>query len=270
MPGSARSVPAALVAAALLLSGCTLGGAGQAERTADVEQVEGTEQGEGTDQAQGSEVVTLRPGLPGEPNRVVDPDAVEADVAPASPFSDADVAFLRDMRVHHEQALAMTALVEGRTDREDVLLFVRRMDISQTAELEQLERMLTQHEEAVRAAGAGPTHGGHSGHSGHEEHDEEGGHDGHSTPGAHHAMPGMLSEQDLAALEAATGDAFVRLFLEGMTRHHEGAIVMVEELLAVDGSAADPRLFRFANHVDSDQRIEIERMARLYAELPPA
>ena len=239
MAGPARSRPAVAIAAILLLSGCTLGGA---EDTRD-------------------DVLTLQPGLPGEANRAVDPDDVAPDASLVSPFSDADVAFLEAMRVHHEQALTMTALVEERTDREDVLLFVRRMDISQTAELEQLERMLAEHEDAVRRGSAGDV-GRHDGHGGH------GTHDGPDADGDHGDMPGMLSAEELAALAAATGDDFVRLFLEGMTRHHEGALVMVEELFAAEGSATDPRLFRFADHVDSDQRIELERMARLHAELP--
>nr|WP_297427837.1 DUF305 domain-containing protein [uncultured Actinotalea sp.] len=251
MAGPARSRPAVAIAAILLLSGCTLGGA---EDTRD-------------------DVLTLQPGLPGEANRAVDPDDVAPDASLVSPFSDADVAFLEAMRVHHEQALTMTALVEERTDREDVLLFVRRMDISQTAELEQLERMLAEHEDAVRRGSAGDV-GRHDGHGGHGTHDGHGGHGGHGThdgpdaDGDHGDMPGMLSAEELAALAAATGDDFVRLFLEGMTRHHEGALVMVEELFAAEGSATDPRLFRFADHVDSDQRIELERMARLHAELP--
>lgn len=230
-PGGVRPVLLALVAGTLVLSGCS---------------------DAGTTEALDPDVVNIQAGAPGEPN-VVLTQAAPDDPFPASPYSEADVAFISDMLVHHEQALAMTALVDSRTDREDLELFVERMDRSQTAELEQLERMLALHEEAQERAGE--PHTGHSGHSG---------------DGDHSDMPGMLGDADMAALESATGDEFARLFLVGMSRHHEGALAMVEELLQVEGSASDPRLFELVQHVDSDQRIEIDRMARMYAELPAA
>lgn len=230
MPGPARSV-LVVVAAAVLLAGCTSSDGAQALDPG---------------------VVHLQPGEPGDPNEVVT-QAPPEEVFPGSAFSDADVAFMRDMQVHHEQALAMTAMVDDRTDHEDLRLFVQRMETSQAAELEQLERLLAEHEEAVRRSGG-------------EEHDGE--HGGHTADGDHGDMPGMLSDEQLAALEAAEGDDFVRLFLVSMSRHHEGALAMVGELFADEEAAADPRLSRFAEHVDSDQRIEIDRMAQMYAELP--
>ncbi|WP_336923495.1 DUF305 domain-containing protein [Aquipuribacter sp. SD81] len=235
MPGSSRTALYAAVVA-LLGAGALAGCSAAAEP-----------------QALPSDVVHIQPGAPGEPNEVLSEAPVEAEeVFADSPFSEADVAFMRDMQVHHEQALAMTALVADRTDDEQLRLFVQRMDISQTAELEQLERMLAEHDAAVERGGA--DHGGHSGDHG----------------GDHSGMPGMLSEEQMAAMEAASGDEFVRQFLVGMSAHHEGALAMVEELIATDGAAEDPRLWEFAQHVDSDQRIEIDRMARMYAELPEA
>jgi uncharacterized protein (DUF305 family) len=146
----------------------------------------------------------------------------------------------------------MTALVEERTDREDLRLFVQRMDISQTGELEQLERLLAEHEQAAERTGE---HGG--------------GHSGHSGDGDHSDMPGMLTDAELSALEAASGDDFVRLFLQAMTKHHDGALAMVADVLATEGALADQRLYQFAQHVDSDQRIELDRMARMWEALPP-
>jgi uncharacterized protein (DUF305 family) len=197
------------------------------------------------------DVVHLQAGAPGEPN-VVLTEAPSEELVLGSPFVDADVAFMRDMQVHHQQALAMTAMVEARTEREDLRLFVQRMDISQAGELEQLERLLVEHEQAVERTGQA-----------------QGGHSGHTADGDHSGMPGMLTDDELAALEAATGDEFVRLFLQAMTKHHEGALAMVTELLATEGAVADHRLYQFAQHVDSDQRIEIDRMARMWATLPP-
>ena len=206
----------------------------------------------GSSRALDPDVVHLRAGAPGQPN-VVLTAAPEEELQLGSPFSEADVAFMRDMQVHHQQALAMTAMVEERTEREDLRLFVQRMDISQTGELEQLERLLAEHEQAVERTGE--QHSAHSGHTG---------------DGDHSDMPGMLSDAELAALEAATGDDFVRLFLQAMTKHHDGALTMVAEVLSTEGALADQRLYQFAQHVDSDQRIEIDRMARMWEQLPPA
>lgn len=201
------------------------------------------------------DVVHLQAGAPGEPNEVLTVAPPE-DVFAGSTFSEADVEFMRGMQAHHEQALAMTDLVAARTDSEDLLLFVQRMDIAQTSELEQLQRLLDEHAALQERSGAA-----------HEDHADDHG-DDHGDD--HAGMPGMLSQARLAELEAASGDTFVRLFLEGMSEHHEGALAMVAGLLATEGAAADPRLQQFAQHVDSDQRIEIDRMARMHAELPPA
>lgn len=202
-------------------------------------------------QALDPQVRNLQPGLPGEPNEVL--TEVEDPIAIGSSFTEADAAFMADMQVHHQQALTMTALVPSRAQREDLELFTRRMDISQEGELAQLEAMLADHEAALERIGE--SHGG--------------GHSGHTGDGDHSDMPGMLSDAEMAALETAEGEDFVRLFLAAMTKHHVGALSMVEELFSVEGTAADPRLYAFASHVESDQRIEIERMARMMAELPP-
>jgi len=197
-------------------------------------------------------VRNLQPGLPGEPNEVL--TEAEDPISIGSSFSEVDAAFMADMQVHHRQALTMTALVPSRAQREDLQLFSRRMDISQESELQQLDAMLADHEAALERLGEM----------------QGGGHLGHTGDGDPSDMPGMLADAEMAALEAAEGEQFVRLFLAAMTTHHLGALSMVEELFSVEGTAADPRLYAFASHVESDQRIELERMARMQAELPTA
>jgi uncharacterized protein (DUF305 family) len=83
-------------------------------------------------------------------------------------------------------------------------------------------------------------------------------------------MPGMLTPEEMAELAAATGPAFDRLFLERMIRHHEGALLMVAELLAAEGAAQAPEVFRFASDVEADQRAEIGRMRALLQAFPPS
>ena len=73
-------------------------------------------------------------------------------------------------------------------------------------------------------------------------------------------MPGMLTEPEMNALRAAKGAEFDRLFLEGMIRHHGGALIMVKELASAKGAMQEAEIADFASHVDSDQRMEILRM----------
>jgi uncharacterized protein (DUF305 family) len=179
------------------------------------------------------------------PGGPVDPDArdpVSAGGGARPSHTAADIEFMRGMIAHHRQALDMTALVPSRTRTEAIHLLAERIEVSQTDEIAQMSRWLESHGEQVPAA---DSHAGHQGHDG--------------------LMPGMLSEQQMAELAAAQGDAFDRRFLELMIRHHEGALVMVGQLLASPGAAQDVDVYRIASEVDSDQRIEIERMRRMLA-----
>jgi uncharacterized protein (DUF305 family) len=81
-------------------------------------------------------------------------------------------------------------------------------------------------------------------------------------------MPGMLTEADLKQLHEASGREFDRLFLTFMIRHHDGALVMVEELFASYGAAQDEVVFRFASDVFADQTTEIDRMQQMLSSIP--
>jgi hypothetical protein len=70
----------------------------------------------------------------------------------------------------------------------------------------------------------------------------------------------MATPEQMAALAAASGASFDRLFLELMIKHHEGAVDMVEALTEQPGSAYEPALFEFTRDVTNDQNAEIERM----------
>jgi len=91
---------------------------------------------------------------------------------------------------------------------------------------------------------------------GHDGHGDHGHHDMHD----HSDMPGMLSQDQLEQLAAATGTEFDRLFLEFMIEHHKGAIIMVDDLFAADGAASDREIFDLASGINAEQETEIERM----------
>jgi uncharacterized protein (DUF305 family) len=78
----------------------------------------------------------------------------------------------------------------------------------------------------------------------------------------------MLTPEQLAQLGRARGREFDRLFLVLMTRHHEGALQMVQELFRTPGAGQEPDIFRFATDVDADQRDELVLMERLLHALP--
>ena len=78
-------------------------------------------------------------------------------------------------------------------------------------------------------------------------------------------MPGLLTEDEMAELEAADGEEFDVLFLTFMIKHHQGAIQMVQDLYAA-GGGQEVEIDTFAKHVEADQNIEISRMQQMLAE----
>ena len=51
-----------------------------------------------------------------------------------------------------------------------------------------------------------------------------------------------------------------------MIAHHEGAVIMVENLFAEEGAAQDEQIFRLASDIQADQSTEIERMQKMLQE----
>lgn len=80
---------------------------------------------------------------------------------------------------------------------------------------------------------------------------------------AGHMMDGMLSEEEMDELKSARGVEFDRLFLEGMIKHHEGAIDMADD---VDDSK-NPDVAKLAQSILITQRAEIELMKELLQRL---
>jgi uncharacterized protein (DUF305 family) len=205
------------------------------------------------------------PGAPGAPSRVQRPvAALERTAGPQHTAT--DVAFMRDMIMHHAQAVQMTALVPDRAASAEVRQLAQRIERSQDDEIAFMRRWLTRRgEEAPPMAMHGAANGDQAGQGGqgHEAHQAS-----HHAMEDHSDMAGMLSPDQLEALAAASGEAFDRLFLEFMIFHHEGAITMVDELFAAPNAGQETEMFDFASHVESDQAIEIARMQRLLTQLP--
>ena len=215
----------------------------------------------------------FHPGAPGAPTRTI--TAEQALVLSRTSFTADDVAFMQHMLVHHAQAVEMVALLEAQGADPVVKRLGQRIAMSQEAEMGVMRGWLTDRGQPLDMPGM--AHGGHSGHAmaGHvmaspamAGHDMAGhdmaGHDMASMPTGEASdqavMPGMLSPRQMQALAAAQGPAFDKLFLAGMIQHHQGALDMVDALLADDAAAQDPVLSDFTTSVVADQSAEILRM----------
>jgi len=79
-------------------------------------------------------------------------------------------------------------------------------------------------------------------------------------------MPGMLTPAQMKELAKAKGPRFDYLFLTGMIQHHNGALIMVEDLFDTPGAGQDNILFDFATDIDNTQRAEINIMRNMLEE----
>ena len=197
------------------------------------------------------------PGAPGAGARVIDAD--EAIRLSDTRYSPADVTFMQDMIVHHQQAVDMAALVKDRTSNDGVRAIADRIDASQADEIQFMSGWL---EERGKSTGMKDQAGMDHSKMDHSTMD-------HSQVGQsmHHAMMGMATPAQMAALAEAEGTEFDRQFLTLMIRHHQGAIKMVNDLHDQPGSAYDPILFKFTNDIVTDQEKEIEQMNTMLARL---
>lgn len=153
----------------------------------------------------------------------------------SSGASAADVMFASAMIPHHEQAVEMADIVLAKPDLDPrVVELATRIRDAQAPEIATMEGWLA-------AWGA----------------------DAESHAGMDHGDDGMLSDDELAALEAADGAEASRLFLEGMIAHHEGAVAMAEQQLA-DGT--DPDALALAESIVATQQAEIDEMQALLDE----
>jgi uncharacterized protein (DUF305 family) len=181
----------------------------------------------------------LQPGAPGQATRSITTEQA-TDLSKVGATA-ADIKFMQGMIGHHAQAVEMVALIKDRTANPDMNRLGLRIQVSQDDEMNMMRKWLSERGAAI----PGP-------HAHHE-------------PGGF--MPGMLTSEEMAALAAAKGVEFDRLFLQGMIKHHGGAIQMVEELFKTPGAGQEGGIFAFASDVDADQRMEIDRMGAMLREI---
>lgn len=158
-----------------------------------------------------------------------------ASACGGSDHAGADVTFAQDMLVHHAQALDMVEMAEGRPLDPEVERLAGQIEDAQRPEIETFTSWLEEWDEDVPDA---------SGSMGAMDHD----------------MPGMMSGEDMSALEDAPDADFQERWLEMMVEHHEGAVAMAEE--EVDDGRHEPAV-DLAREIARSQREEIATMRAL-------
>ncbi len=141
-----------------------------------------------------------------------------------------DIMFLQMMIPHHQQAIDMSDLALTRSSDSELLALAKDIRDGQGAEIVKMKAWLDKAGEDLDP--------------------------GHSMG---HDMGGMLSDSELAALEAATGKSFDLLWLKGMTGHHDGAI----DMAAMIEDADNDEIKSFGQAIVTSQSAQNKQMAAM-------
>ncbi|MCM2387650.1 DUF305 domain-containing protein [Streptomyces albipurpureus] len=167
-----------------------------------------------------------------------------ANPAPGA-FNDADVMFAQTMIPHHEQALEMSELAEGRAADPEVKKLAAQIAQAQDPEIKKMQSWLKAWGKPASADSMpGMDHGSDSS-------------DGSG-------MSGMMSEKDMKDLAAAKGTAFDKKFAQLMIDHHKGAVTMAEDEQKNGKNATAKKL---ADDVVKTQTTEINEFNKILGRL---
>jgi uncharacterized protein (DUF305 family) len=147
----------------------------------------------------------------------------------------ADVKFAQEMIPHHGQAIEMAKRATTRASSPQVKALAQKIEGAQDPEIKTMSEWLKAWGEDVPAADMGSMAG-------------------------HASMPGMMSADDMAKLEKASGAEFDTMFIEMMIRHHQGAIEMAKTELK-DGKNTKAK--ELAAQIENAQTAEISEMQAL-------
>ncbi|HET6736634.1 DUF305 domain-containing protein [Mycobacterium sp.] len=166
-----------------------------------------------------------------------------ATTAPAGQeHNDADVMFSQHMIPHHEQAIEMSDMLLAKQGVDPrVTELAQQIKAAQGPEIAEMQRWLDGWGNPPMAPMPSadmdmPGHGDMPGMSG---------------------GSGMMSEQDMTALQNAQGVDASKLFLTQMIKHHEGAITMAQNEIR-DGKY--PAAVEMARNIVDSQQKEIDTM----------
>lgn len=168
----------------------------------------------------------------------------------ATEHNDADVAFATDMLQHHAQALSMVDLTLNRPLDPQVQELAEEIREAQAPEIETFSDWLTDWDEEIPETMRDHSNAGHDMH----------GDMGDSMEGLDSDMPGMMSADEMNALQDASDAEFQTMWLQMMIEHHAGAIEMAEA--EQEDGQYEPAIELAADIVES-QSAEIEEMEKV-------
>lgn len=168
------------------------------------------------------------------------PANTSSTAATSTEHNDADVEFAQMMILHHQGALEMAVLAEGRAQSEPVQDLAARIQFAQQPEIDLMTSWLQTWGE--QPAESDDTMGGMD-------------HSGDRT--------GMADDDQMQQLQDAGSD-FDRTFLEMMVDHHAGAIAMSEEYR---NRGQNEDALNLAEKIITDQTAEITQMNDLLSDL---
>jgi len=154
-------------------------------------------------------------------------------------YTVADVEFMQGMIAHHAQAIYMSRMAAAHNANPRVLKLANKIDQSQVAEIRIMQDWLRRNSQVAPDTSSWRTM----------------------------KMAGMLTDDQLKTLDAATGVAFDNAFLTLMIQHHEGALQMVKDLFATARAGQEVDVNVFANDVVTVQTAEIGAMRQMLSQL---
>ncbi len=161
-------------------------------------------------------------------------------------YNDADVDFASDMIQHHAQALEMVDLTLGRDLDPQVAELTDQIRAAQTPEIEKMADWLVAWDKPVPETSRDHANAHAEDHGASAEMDAD--------------MPGMMSADEMDALEKASGAEFQTMWLKMMIDHHEGAVEMAKAEVEEGESA---KAVALAKDIISAQDDEISTMKDL-------
>ncbi|MEU1807054.1 DUF305 domain-containing protein [Streptomyces sp. NPDC019937] len=175
--------------------------------------------------------------------------SAKATATPASgDFNDADVSFAQMMIPHHQQALEMAKLADGRAGDGQITSLAGKIEKAQDPEIATMKSWLKDWGKPVSPSSdsmPGMDHGSDS------------------MPGMDHGsdgMAGMMSQKDMDRLKAAKGAEFDRAFAQMMIDHHKGAITMAED---EQKSGRNAKAKKLAGDVIKNQSAEVTTLRKI-------
>lgn len=172
-------------------------------------------------------------GMPGHASSA-SPTAASGTASMSAEFNDADVTFAQMMIPHHEQAVQMSDMILAKEGvNPDVIALAQQIKAAQQPEIDTMKSWLS--------AWGRPT-----------------------MAGGHQMGDGPMTEEEMKTLDEADGPTGQKLFLEGMIKHHRGAIAMAQTEIA---NGKNPDAIALARSIVDTQQKEITTIEGLLAKL---